>query len=1069
VSIRDVVQDENEMKRSEKNISCATFFSFLVLFSLASSQGAEQSEENLQKELESINKSIVAIETRLADQIQPRVEKCKLVGYYRQLAWWELNEQQLTEERDVLILRKEILQQRLAGKATPKEKARRLQEVEKERESRKAEVEAAGAKETWRTISRELTDISPKYSWHLVRLSLLRELIHDSRRIRFYIQEAVRPVEGGYGNVPLPGPEYQKRLAGLMVKDAPAGFDLGPVLGVQYVGKTHGTAYRIKHSFEARHHRLVERSREWAKQYGECFFGLQEQQLLEQGEKANGLLKRTQSLVQRVDRLDQDREVLTRELLEFLAHFDKDGRFRSLSLPLRKPVKIDPDGRTSDLLLCLPSGSREQMDPLCFDVTDHVFYGVPFKAPGVVDTGGPAVHNGKTFLDNKRQEAEEDARQGYYLKQPVVLMASYSTVSPKLLPEDMRNDKDLYLCNSAGNYSDRLPNIWHEAVRNLTQDSMTALGRYCRTLPNFLFYDKVTWEQYEGLSVASASSKAVEGGYNPQAITAFRDYLKTKFRDIKKLNTSWRTNYKDFNEIEPPQDPHVTVRRRATPLSYEFESFRAQSRTDYFALVVEAIHKGDPGRPVGMEINTLGDDYTAATVGSFQQMLQIPATYVESHFNNWLAGYTSLNLLYSFCLYANKIPIQTEHIWTYPRLQHPVTEDEFRVTGELSIWRNMVWGRMILNVFGVFDGWGYRHNFMDERYSCMLGDTLGPTGTFVREAGTSIPVAKQRARKFWPYLKSTRVVKPKIALVVPTVSMVNEYPHHLIHDALPTTVTDLFRFERFLTPRELDFRFVPEEVVVNGLEDLSGMEAVILPYAPSFPKGLAEKLLAWTRKGGTLIASGVPGIYDPYGFDDRELMEEVFGSRLEYLYAGDDHNWRWELRPAREQSAVRVLVADSERAVVISTSYGAGRVLLLSESFSASSSKRRIETALADTLEDAIGWPTAFSDHHSFEMVTREDDRGTRYLFIINPDLNAVKTDYVTVDGEYNQVIDLGIGPHCAIPLVPRKPMNVNSRYDITSMHTDGTTFIAVRSAPGRTTFQMRLSPGEGTALKLVK
>ena len=74
------------MKRSEKNISCATFFSFLVLFSLASSQGAEQSEENLQKELESINKSIVAIETRLADQIQPRVEKCKLVGYYRQLA-----------------------------------------------------------------------------------------------------------------------------------------------------------------------------------------------------------------------------------------------------------------------------------------------------------------------------------------------------------------------------------------------------------------------------------------------------------------------------------------------------------------------------------------------------------------------------------------------------------------------------------------------------------------------------------------------------------------------------------------------------------------------------------------------------------------------------------------------------------------------------------------------------------------------------------------------------------------------------------------------------------------------
>ncbi len=78
-------------------------------------------------------------------------------------------------------------------------------------------------------------------------------------------------------------------------------------------------------------------------------------------------------------------------------------------------------------------------------------------------------------------------------------------------------------------------------------------------------------------------------------------------------------------------------------------------------------------------------------------------------------------------------------------------------------------------------------------------------------------------------------------------------------------------------------------------------------------------------------------------------------------------------------------------------------------------------------------------------------------------------TDYVTVDGEYEAILDLGIGSHCEVTQVPREGMTVNGRYnDSTSRHSDGTLLTTVRSLPGRTAFQLRLEPGEGTVLQLV-
>ncbi len=739
----------------------------------------------------------------------------------------------------MLSLRKEAIQLQVAGDPVSAKIQRRIAELQQAASSREIPAaELSQAQAYWQEIQANLDQVAPGYNWHVVKLNLLRDLLNRCRRIEFYLKEAMRESQGGYGQSSLPDPEIRHRLAGLMIKGDPSTFAAGPVYAAQE------NEYRLKSPFQSALDDTVHRTRAWLSDYGECYFGFREQKLLGQVEEAESLLQRTLRLAHDLQDLDDRRETLTTNVLGFLGHFDKDGKFESLGIPFRSTVTVEPDGNTSDLLFGTMSlsghggPSRELEDPFCFDVADFRFYGVSQLASGEAD---PA----------RTEQAAADVRLGYYFKQPVLLMmhstAHMAGIEKRFLSEEQQLDEHLHLTNANGDRGRHL-NIWHPAVRHMVRSKLTDVASFCKTIPNFLFYDKLTWEP-SALFVKGDNGPALEAGYSPPAVATFREYLRRKFETIEHLNARWRTRYATFEEIEPPPDPFVVPRRRATPLSHEFELFRALSYGDYLAMATEAIMREDPDHPVAAEIHTLSAQFVSGTAPAFQLIRRVPAAFIENHYNNWSANYTSLNLLYSLCLYAEKKPIQTEYIWTYPRLISPRSENDFRVTGELSIWRNMVWGRRVLHVFGPFDGWGYRHNYMDNAHSCELGYSVGPTGILIREAGTSIPLGKKRAREFWPYLDRTEVVKPGIAVIVPSTSMINDYPYRSPYDAYSTVNGELMRMERFLTPRDFDFRFVPEEVIASGQEDLAGFDALILPYGPVFPGRTGRETVALDRSG----------------------------------------------------------------------------------------------------------------------------------------------------------------------------------------------------------------------------
>jgi hypothetical protein len=1038
----------------------------LLLALLEFSYAAEVDKTGVQSKLSEIESRLQAVDSTLAD-LQARIVKCQSLGYYRQLRWWQVRLEVAGQERELCVLQKKALQSQQAGQPASAHIEPRIAELQQAAASRELpDADLQRVKAIWQDIQVKLDDIAPQYNWHIVKLNLLRDLVNRSRRIRFYLQEAMRTSEGGYGQGSLSEPEFRRRLTMLMVQGDPETFDIGPIYAAQ-----EDPQYRIKSPCRIGLDELVDRTRRCLTEYGECYYGFREQQLLGQAENAGLLLQRAELLLQDVQELDESREKRTVEVLGFLSHFDRDGSFASLGIPYRSEITIDAKGYPSNLIFGggargFGGGAVEREAPFCFDVVDLIFDPYPFFT--VSPEGLGVVNSENSQVKGYVAQAAVAVEQGHYIKQPVHLMThNWSrATSPQFLPEERQANENLLLTNADGD-TGRYPNIWHPAIRETARKNLSALARFCKTIPNFLFYDKLTWEP-AGLIVSGKSGSSLEAGYSAEAIAAFREHLKEKFETIGRLNHLWRSDYSNFGAIEPPPDPYVARRRRATPLSYEFELFRAESYGDYLALAVEALKSEDPDHPVAAEIHSVNAHFAPGSALAFQLMQRLPVEFIEDHYNNWSGSYTSLNMLYSLCLYAGKIPVQSEYIWTYPRLLSPHSENDFRVTGELSIWRNMVWGRKILNVFGAFDGWGYRFNYMDEAHSCELAENIGPSGILVREAGSAILLGKKRARDFWPWLARTEVVKPKIAIIVPATSMINEYPYYSPGKAYSTSNSELIRFERFLTPRDFDFRFVPEEVIVSGQEDLTGFKAIILPYAPCFPSGLADKLLAWIDTGGTLVASGIPGIYDPYGFDSPLLMNRVFGSQLSYTYTGDDELWRWKISCEKNGGPVVKSIITETDSLLVSAGHGQGRVWVSGESYFGSPYHRILQVRLADILEQAIGWPTASSRRMSFEMVARQDASGQRYLFVINPDLRDTATDYVTVDGHYRSIIDLGIGSHCAIALAPRQAMTVNSRYaDATTRHSDGTMLMSAGSLPGRTTFQLRLEPGEGTVLKL--
>lgn len=892
------------------------------------------------------------------------------------------------------------------------------------------EVSVYSATEKWADAQERITSVQKPYGWHVAKLTLLRDLIHRTQRLRFYLTNAV-----GAG-------DQEQRLVAMV----PAGSHLEDILQRSlHQWPARAQSFSGPEPFGQWLKRIEYETQRFQELYGDCYFGQKIQPLLLQAELAAQLESQTIELPQRLQALNESRNALEEDVLRFLADFDKDDKFTSLGIPYRDPdMRIEPDGQTSQLVFCTsPEGllGEANSDALCIDAADGLWHlwstGRTLKAQGVFGE----VPDSFTYRTARLRE------RGYFFKQPIAVNTLHggTPVAHASFLDEHKDDPDILMAVPGGGrsgQSGRFLNFWHPAVREMLGANLRAIVGYCKKQPGFLFYDKLIWEANPHLG-----GPGWQIGYNNRyALAAFREYLKQKFGSIEWLNERWRSAYDSFEAIQLPDHSLLGQPRLRTPLIYEFEAFQQWSWVEHLKMCAEAVRQEDPHHPILSEVR----------IGSAYLQAQLPVQYLDSHCNNAVNNYASNHWLYDLCLHTGKLPAEDEYIWTYPRTQTLHKEQDVRVHGTLSVWRKMVWGYKALNVFGSFNYWEYNHGLTDERYTVLQGRmTPGIEMSLLREAATAITLGKKRAREFWPILSRTEVAQPSVGLVADSPEV---------------------KWDQILTSRDYGFRYLSQQLIVDKPQVLSPYRLLILPLIgrdparvhllPGYanPDGLDAALLKWVQSGGTLICSGIPGMYDKYGFESGRLMERIFGEEITYQTTDSsvpiwNEYQTWNIQVSRQDSPVTIELSQEGRPALISARFGKGMVLVSTEPLLGSKLiHRRMQDILFAYMDRVAGLPTASSDRHRFEVIMREDSNGQRYLFIINPGIDQRAEDLVVVKGEYRQVIDLGISSVCAIPLIPREPVVVKSR-DYTTEY---------QSAPGTTSFFMRLQPGEGTVLKLI-
>jgi hypothetical protein len=775
-------------------------------------------------------------------------------------------------------------------------------------------------------------------------------------------------------------------------------------------------------------------------------------------------------------------DLIATGLLKRLGEFQGEAKFNPLPIskadlaPAWSPTKqtgysrgeasnlLDKNFRLRRILFgCTGKAGDDRTLPLNFDFGSGVYgFYVPMAssnkldiAPGYADRSDPLFKWMQTHHSGYHYWAGVYNNQNTY-------------VAPWFL-KDHKTESDVWMKLAGGKV---LPagdwsqvNIWNPNVRKYIQTYCETQSRKFHDDPYLVCYDYTGEPHPWG---GQPPGQAQYSGYNDSAITAFQTYLREKFGNITKLNRAWRTNYSAFSAIQPPPDPYLASGPNTTPLNYEFERFRCDSHTRYWKLVYDAYREHDKSKPIEANAGMYMSGWPVEGLDAYQLQKSGVADWVDMHMNNFPPNLPEQIYLYSLCRLTGKVPVEFEYIWTFPRTG-PVgetNESDFRATCEASVWRNLVWGKKALVFFDFYYDWPAYHNaFFDQS----LGYSI------LRPSGCVVPVTKRKALRFNDILMDTEVATPPIIVLEPTTSILNSPPLHPNQSFSYHTGVAFHDVHDLLFPKNYPFLYVPEQAVLDGYS-LDRHKVIILPQAPCLPPGLTERLLAWIKRGGTLISVGMPGIWDQYGHEDDRLLKQVFGpSEVRDTEPG---KWKWEWRlgavaadhplrmasPARTERAGTAGSPSSEpaaaglpllgeragvRASVIwktndlygntlaaIATYGKGKVLVTTAHFD----NPELQSQFYNALDTAIGAKPAACAENRFELVLREDKRDYRYLFVLNPHTRDIREDEITVSGRYPHCTDLGVGSGLPLP---------------------------VSAEVSQTKFHVRLHPGEGTVILL--
>jgi beta-galactosidase len=413
----------------------------------------------------------------------------------------------------------------------------------------------------------------------------------------------------------------------------------------------------------------------------------------------------------------------------------------------------------------------------------------------------------------------------------------------------------------------------------------------------------------QGVFVYSLGDEGVTLGccVHPACLAAYRRYLATQYGSIDKLNASWGTDYKSFDQVQLLDNKDImeaAAIKTCFPRWYDRQAFARYNLMQFSARFVKAYRQLDPFALTGFEgTGGFGDDYDA--------ILSI---------NGFYAPYPSIgdDIIRS----AAPRQLVRSNWMGYSKTADALSDAAWRMVmkGMDSIW------------FWMWDGIG--------EYRGYLSPTLDFWPATAELAEEMRPVRQGLGHLL---LQST-VLHSGIAIFYSVPSALacrlENGPEFFSTESTHELWTQL-TYEL-----GLDFRYLTSAMLKSGALDPREFKVLLLPMSQAIGPEEAQAIRSFVQAGGTVIADVRPGIYDDHCKPlTPGILDDLFGIRrtgrgkpadvsLQLKATLGDIQLDVNLPKARvdtqiETASGQALSRAGEVPVLIVNNVGAGRAVLL--------------------------------------------------------------------------------------------------------------------------------------------
>ncbi|MCX6911149.1 MAG: hypothetical protein NTY01_24340, partial [Verrucomicrobia bacterium] len=495
----------------------------------------------------------------------------------------------------------------------------------------------------------------------------------------------------------------------------------------------------------------------------------------------------------------------------------------------------------------------------------------------------------------------------------------------------------------------------------------------------------------------SVSVPSVASG-SPLKLVAFRSWLTNTYATVGDLNGRWDAKLKRFDDAAWPDASQPAAWRDAV-------TFWQESVTRTLRETMQAGRRGTPRAYLLMQLERLaGEAWRERPLDTYA----IQRTVGCSHYSladgggdsrEFSGGGETRALVSTLATQINRRLWADSFDWSAPEGRW--------LCGPAARWLDAVATRNL---------W--------------LQLAAGKDGVSVPAVVPALEETARQIKPLWPVFVTTRPVSPKLGVVCSASS-------RLMNAAAERE--ESWFFENFWG-RGWQPAVIYEEMFRDYPKALGDYNVLALGGATHLPNWLQDALLAWVENGGTLLCSGPPGFFEPWGRRLARLMWEVFGvddARSESQNAA----WRWRVDAARLKEGCVIMASDDAGApLAIRTAHGRGEIVVSLAPFGE-----------VKPLRDY--WPWKLHERVKREIESPErnlylDWRPTehpRTFFAVAINLSPyapVKTA-VTVSGQFGRVLNLSADGGASA--LPRETTEVS------------------------TTFPLELPPGGGAVLILAK